>query len=309
MTLLYAGESGEAEAWTDALRRIDPDLPLRFWPDWGDPAAVEFVIVAGGAPGDLSIFPHLKAVQSTWAGVNRLLQDRHIPPDVPIARMIDPGLTIGMSEYVAFHALDSLRGGPALRRAQEERRWISVPQRRPEDFRIGLFGLGELGQAAASALRRLAFRVSGWSREAKSVAQIATFAGRAALPEFLRDLDMLVVLLPLTPATTGILNADLFALMKPGAILLNAARGAHLNEADLLAALESGRIGRAILDVFAAEPLPPDHPFWSHPKIFVSPHNAAITRPGMGAATIVANYRRALASEALENAVDRRRGY
>lgn len=309
MAILYADDPADAGAWAAAIRTLDSGLELRFWPDSGPPADVDFAIVGGRAPGDLRVFPNLKAIQSTWAGVNHLLADANLPPDRPLARMVDQGLTVSMTEFVVLHVLDGVRQGPTLRGAQRDRQWLELGPVTPGSVAVAMLGLGTLGVDAGTRLAGLGFEVRGWSRGPKRIAGIKSFAGRDGLKTCLADADILVCLLPLTEDTRGILGAAAFGALARGAIVIHAARGAHLVESDLLAALDSGHLSRAILDVFAIEPLPADHPFWRHPRITVSPHVAAITRPGTGAADIVENYRRALAGEKLINQVDRAKGY
>jgi glyoxylate/hydroxypyruvate reductase A len=205
--------------------------------------------------------------------------------------------------------LDSARQGPRLRAAQHARQWLDLDPVAPGTIVVAVLGLGTLGADAATRLAALGFSVRGWSRSRKEIAGIESFAGGDGFRACLSGAHILVCLLPLTDDTRGILNGAAFAPLAPGAVLIHAARGAHLVEADLLAALESGRLSRAILDVFATEPLPTDHPFWKHSQVTVTPHVAAITRPGTGAADIVENYRRALAGETLINQVDRTKGY
>jgi glyoxylate/hydroxypyruvate reductase A len=308
MTILYAGEPGKAEAWLSAIQALDPAIRFRTWPDWGDPDDIDFIIVSGHIPGDISIFRNAKAIQSTWAGVNHLLREK-LPEGVPIARMVDRGLSANMVEYLVYHTLDALRDGRRLRRAQAERNWIELGAKPARDFPVGILGLGALGRDTAEKLVNIGFPVRGWSRTPKSLPNVRSFAGSGQLKDFLSDLKLLICLLPLTDETQGILNAALFAALPDGAVLVNAARGGHLDEADLLAALDSGKLDYAVLDVFREEPLPPDHVFWRRGDIVITPHVAAITRAGTGAADILENYRRALAGEALLNPVDPARGY
>lgn len=309
MAILYADDPNDAEAWARSIAALDSRLELRFWPDWGDAAEVDFVIVGGKAPGDLRRFGNLRAIQSTWAGVNHLLTDPGLPPERPLARMVDRGLTVSMTEYVVMHTLDQARRGPALRAAQRARQWLDFPQRLPGDIRVAILGLGALGVDASSRLRDLGFDLRGWSRSPKELPGMTCFAGIDELPACLADAEILICLLPLTGETRGILNADVFSHLKRGASLIHAARGAHLVEADLLRALADGRLSHAVIDVFATEPLPPEHAFWRHPAITVTPHVAAITRPGTGAEDIVENYGRAMRGETLVNQVDRAQGY
>lgn len=309
MAILYADDPADAASWAAAIRALAPGLELRFWPDSGPVAEVDFAIVGGRVPGDLRIFPNLKAIQSTWAGINHLLADANLPLDRPLARMVDQGLTASMTEFVVFHALDSVRAGRRLRAAQRARQWLYMEPVAPGSIGIAILGLGTLGADAAGRLADLGFAVRGWSRSRKQIAGIECFAGAADMQACLAGAQLLICLLPLTDDTRGILNAATFAPLARGAVLIHVARGPHLVEADLLAALESGDLSHAILDVFATEPLPPEHAFWRHPGITVTPHVAAITRPGTGAADIVENYRRASAGEPLINQVDRTKGY
>lgn len=309
MAILYADDPADAAAWAAAIRALAPGLELRFWPDSGPAEEIEFAIVGGRAPGDLRGFPNLKAIQSTWAGINHLLADPNLPLDRPLARMVDQGLTVSMTEFVVLHVLDSAREGPRLRAAQRARTWLDLDPVPPRTVTVAILGLGALGADAGTRLAGLGFDVRGWSRRHKEIAGIRSFAGSDGLKECLAGARILICLLPLTEDTRGVLNAATFAPLARGAVLIHAARGAHLVEADLLATLESGQLSRAILDVFATEPLPSDHPFWKHPQVTVTPHVAAITRPGTGAADIVENYRRALSRETLINQVDRAKGY
>ena len=308
MPILYAGVPEQTDAWIGSLQKLDANLAFRVWPDWGEPDEIDFIIVSGAIPGDLSIFRNAKAIQSTWAGVNALLRGK-FPAGVPIARMVDRGLSANMVEYLVFYALDALRDGRKLRMGQRDGKWLEFPLRWARDFPIGILGLGTLGQDTAANLQRLGFSVSGWSRTPKQVEGVKSFAGADQLKEFLAPLRLLVCLLPLTNETEGILNAALFAGLPDGAILVNAGRGGHTNEADLLAALDSGKLSYAVLDVFREEPLPPDHIFWRRRDIVITPHVASITRAGTGAEDILENYRRALAGQPLLNPVDPARGY
>jgi glyoxylate/hydroxypyruvate reductase A len=309
VAILYADDPADAAAWARAIRACDPALEVRFWPDWGDPAEIDFVIVGSKAPGDLRQFANLRAIQSTWAGVNFLLADTGLPPERPLARMVDRGLTASMTEYVVFHVLDYLRQGPRLREAQRDHHWLQLAPRHPRSVTTAILGQGALGADAAARLHGLGFALRGWSRSRKEVPGVVSYAGLEQLPACLKDAEILICLLPLTEETRGILDRRAFAQMAPGACLIHAARGAHLVEADLLDALAEGRLSRAIIDVFATEPLPEGHPFWRHPAVTVTPHVAAITRPGTGAEDIVANYRRARDGLALINQVDRGQGY
>ncbi|HVM84534.1 MAG TPA: glyoxylate/hydroxypyruvate reductase A [Candidatus Binatia bacterium] len=308
MTILYAGDPVETDDWLGALRALDSSLQFRTWPDWGNPDDIDFIVVGGRMPGDLSIFTKAKAIQSTWAGVNHLLRGK-FPAGVPIARMVERALSANMVEYLVYWALDALREGPVFRQGQRDGQWLDRPLRWARDFPIGILGLGTLGQDTAKKLVALGFPVSGWSRTPKSVADVQSFAGPDELAAFLAPLKLMICLLPLTAETENILDAKMFAGLSDGAILVNAGRGGHLHETDLLAALDSGKLAYAVLDVFREEPLPADHPFWRRKDIILTPHIASITQAGAGASEILENYRRALAGQPLLNLVDPKRGY
>lgn len=307
MALLYTAEIDGARALVELLHR-HPSIDLRIWPETGPESEIEFAVVEGESPVDLRRFENLRGVQSTWAGVDRLLDDPHVPAQVPLARMLDEDLTRWMSEYVVFQVLDIARQGIELRNAQSNKAWLEQRAGPPKP-EIGILGLGELGTNAARRLAGLGFSVLGWSRNPRLLAGVECHAGPIGLRPFLGRSGILVCLLPLTPRTKGILNTALFADLPAGASLIQAGRGPQLVEADLLHALDVGHLGRAILDVFAQEPLPRGHPFWSHSRITVTPHVSAISRPGMGAALIIENYRRAIAGEPLAHQVDRELGY
>lgn len=309
MALLVVSAHKNLDDWTAELRRQVPDLELRFLPAFGDPADIEYALVWLPPPGLLASLPNLKVIFSLGAGVDHLLRDPTLP-DVPLVRMVEPGLTEGMTEYVCLHVLRWHRDAPAYEHQQGERVWKQVPhQRIARERRVGILGLGVLGQDAARALAQLRFDVAGWSRTAKRVEGVTCFHGDAGLPPFLARTEILVCLLPLTPDTENILDAKLFAGLPPGAVVINAARGKLQVEEDLLAALDSGHLAGATLDVFRAEPLPAEHPFWTHPKVTVTPHVAAITQARTGIRHIADAIGRARRGEPLLHLVDRQRGY
>lgn len=309
MALLVVSAHKNLDEWTAELRRQVPDLELRFLPDVGDPADIEYALVWLPPPGLLAGLPNLKVIFSLGAGVDHLLRDPTLP-DVPLVRMVEPGLTEGMTEYVCLHVLRWHRDAPSYERQQAGRVWQQVPQQRiARERRVGILGLGVLGQDAAQALVQLRFDVAGWSRTEKQVDGVTCFHGQEGLGRFLARTEILVCLLPLTPETENILDAKLFAGLPRGAVVINAARGRLQVEEDLLAALDSGHLSGATLDVFRTEPLPDDHPFWTHPKVTVTPHIAAITQARTGIRHIADAIARARSGEPLPHLVDRMRGY
>jgi glyoxylate/hydroxypyruvate reductase A len=295
--------------WLLALHRREPQLRIEIWPDIADPAAVEFALVWKHPAGILARFPNLKCISSLGAGVDALLQDTKLPAGVPVVRIVDSELKQSMAEYVCLGALEHFRQFAQYREQQAECSWQARPLEHISSMRVGILGLGELGSFVAGRLAGLGFPVQGWSRSAKSFEGITSYCGGEGLAAFLAITDILVCLLPLTAATKGILNAGLFRQLPTDAYLINVARGDHLVEADLLAALDAGHLSGALLDVFCEEPLPQDHPFWRHPRITVTPHISSITDPESAVLQILENYHRAISSRPLLNQVDPQRGY
>jgi glyoxylate/hydroxypyruvate reductase A len=309
MALLFKSDSDRADWWREELGRRLPDLEFRVWPESGDPREIEFAAVWKMKPGVLRTFPNLRFIFSLGAGVDHIFLDPDLPKGVPICRVIDTNLTQRMTEYVVLHVLRYHRRQPEFDALQKRHEWGELYSPTAGERGVGIMGLGELGADAARKLVGLGFKVMGWSRTAKRIDGVESFHGEAGLAPFLAQSEILVCLLPLTPETENILDAELFAQLPEGACLINAARGGHLVDDDLLAALESGCLGYAALDVFRTEPLPPGHPFWGHPRITVSPHIASITDPRTVADLIVENVRRHRAGEPLLYVVHPEVGY
>ncbi len=306
MTFLYKSEPIRGAVWQRMFAEHLPDLPFRTWPDAGDKEAVRY-LAAWTLPDDLHEFTNLKVLFSVAAGVDQLDIAR-IPDRVQLVRMLEPGLAAGMVEYVTMAVLALHRGIPAYLDNQRRGVWRASRNPRPGSSRVGVMGLGVLGCAVLSALAPFGLPLRGWSRSPRDVADVDCFAGAAALPDFLAGCDVLVCLLPLTPETQGILNAELFAALPAGAGLVNVGRGGHLVGPDLIAALD-GHLSAAVLDVSDPEPLPPGDPLWSHPRIWLTPHVASVSLPEGGAEAVIANIRRDRRGEALLGVVERRRGY
>lgn len=306
--LLFAGAEEYQATFADAARHV-PGIEFVAYQPGLDLSDIRYLLMWRPVPGLAKSIPNLKAIFCFGAGVERLLASAEVPPQIPIVRMVEPGLTAGMVEYVLWQVLRHHRRIWELEEAQDAGKWAPHWYPASWDRPVGILGFGELGQAAGEALVEFGFPVRGWSRSRKSHAGIQCFAGTDELPAFLDGLEILVCLLPLTPETTGILNADLLARLKPGASLINAGRGAQLVEPDLLAALKSGQLIAASLDVFSQEPLPADHPFWQHPRIFMTPHNASDTDPIGGLESIARQIVRDARGQPLEHVADRSRGY
>lgn len=306
--LLYACFGVDPARWSYELRRAWPQLDLRLWPDAGNLDEIDYVLTWNPPPGFLGQFPRLRAIFSMGAGVDRLLLDPELPA-VPLVRMADPGLAVLMKEYVLMRVLHYHRGMPAYEQQQRDARWCPLPPRATAQRRVGVMGVGQIGASCARALAELGFEVRGWARGAREVRGVSVFAGAGRLQEFLGGVQILICLLPLTAATRGILNAELFAQLDRGAWLIHLARGSHLVEADLLRALDSGQLSGATLDVFATEPLPREHPFWRDPRITITPHASALTRPETAVPRLVENIMREWAGQRPLDLVDRTAGY
>jgi len=288
------------------------DLDFRLWtPDGaniGDPADIEFVLAWGPKKGAFKEFPNLKAIFCLGAGVDHLI-GRDLPDGVPVVRLVDPGLTRGMREYVIYWTLHYHRRFKEYADSAAAGEWRQLPQADTRKRRVGILGLGVLGADAAAHLCALEFDVAGWSRSAKALDGIESFHGTDGLAAFLARTEILVNLLPLTPETTGIINAENLSQLPKGAVVINAARGPHVVDDDLIRALDDGHIAAATLDVFHTEPLPDDHPFWAHPKINITPHAASLTVQETAAVAIADNIRRIRAGEPPAPIVDPETGY
>lgn len=310
MTLIFYSQSDRWDVWEGHLRRELPELPLRHWDVPGDDAAVRYALVWNPPRGELKRrFPSLEYIFSLGAGVDALLDDPQLPRGVPVVRMVEEALVTGMTEYIALHVLRLHRRQTEFEAQQKDRVWRQIATPLAPERRVGIMGFGKLGADAARALAALRFDVAAWSRTPKDDPAVAMFLGPDGLDAFLARSEILAVLLPLTGATRALLNAGLFARLPKGAALINAGRGGLQVEADILAALDSGHLAAAVLDVFATEPLPADSPLWSHPKVTVTPHNAALTGAASGAREVAKNLQRVLAGERPDNIVDPKAGY
>ena len=309
MHAVFISNHDNPSAWVAAMQHEWPELELEVWPEVQDPSHIEAALVWKPPHGVLAGFTHLRLICSIGMGVDFLFEDPALPPDVPIARLIDPDLVEQMSEYVCATALWHHRRFDDYRHYQQHGVWQPLPPPKTADCRVGILGLGTIGRDIAAKLAQLGFPVQGWSRRPKTMPQIQSFAGDEQLGAFLNSSRILVCVLPLTDATQGIINRSTLAQLPQGAYIINVARGGHVIEQDLLAAIDQGHIAGAALDVFGQEPLPAGHPFWHQPKILMTPHIAGLTRPEAAAAQIADNLRRLAAGEPLRNVVDGQRQY
>lgn len=300
MKVLLCGDLDAAEyaEWHQALSTAMPEA------QWLDLAAaraqaneVQAAVVANPPPGGLQGLPALRLIQSLWAGVDRLLADITLPGGVPVARMVDPAMNAAMAQTALWAVLSLHRGFFAYQRRQQQGVWQVHAQRRAGEVRVLVLGQGQMGRTAAECIAVQGYPVSTWRRDG------------TPLPSQLAQADIVINLLPLTPQTRGLLNAAFFATLPPKASVVNLARGAHVVDADLLAALDSGHLRHAVLDVFHTEPLPADHAYWQHPRVTMLPHAAAGTDARSAAAVAVANLRALRDGSALQHLVDRGRAY
>lgn len=309
MSMLLISSEMKPSSWTRHIQRLAPEIEVRIWPEAGDVEDIRMVLVWKHPGGVLNRFPNLACIASLGVGVDHVLRDGHLPQNVPITRIVEPSMAQSMSEYVTLAVLNHCRHIKSYGRDQVHKSWRPRVPLLADKIRIGVLGMGQLGAHAAAMLSRFGFAVAGWSRTHKRIDSVDSFAGDGELEPFLNRSDILICMLPLTPSTEGILNRELFARLPQGAYLINVARGQHLVEKDLLAALADGRLSGACLDVFCEEPLPDEHPFWEHPKITVTPHISSLTYPAAVAPQLIENYRRLESGEALMNVVDPQRGY
>lgn len=302
------------ERWGERFARELPERRVAVWPgDTVDPEDVRYAAVWKPPAGLLATYPKLEAVFNLGAGVDAVLADPGLP-DVPLVRVATEDLTHRMSEYVLLHVLIAHRRQRFLDACQRERIWSPKDQWAAKDLRVGVMGLGVIGEDAARKLAMMGFDVAGWSRTPRAIDGIRCFAGKDGLRPFLARTDVLVVLLPLTPDTRGILDRELFAALARdgrlgGPVVINAGRGGLQVEADILAALDDGTLHSVTLDVFEVEPLPADHPFWHHPKVTVTPHNAADSDAEAISAYVARQIEAHEAGHGLANVVDRKTGY
>lgn len=302
MKVLFAAPDSKWDEWSSALVSACPEMQLV---RSGEPESFDAIIYApGGEIEDLSAYRNARLVQSLWAGVERIVSNPTLTQ--PLARMVDPGLTQGMAEYCTGW---TMRAHLEMDSYAQDGNWRNgqVPPLATERH-VTILGMGELGRATADMLAGLGFHVIGWSASGRPVDGVEIF-GADDLDKALQRAEILVTLLPDTPNTRGVMNAERFARLPKGAWLINPGRGTLLDDDALIASLDAGHLGHAVLDVFRTEPLPRDHRFWADPRITVTPHIAAETRPETAAPVVAENLRRAMSGQLILNLVDRAKGY
>jgi glyoxylate/hydroxypyruvate reductase len=308
MALLLRPSFGGPDAWRRAFAAAMPDLEVRMWPELGDATTIEAAAVGAMPPGALKKLPNLRLIISLTAGTDALLSDPDLP-DVPIVRSGDPAGDVMMNETALLHVLRHHRYMPDYLRAQQRCEWIKMPIMPASERKVGVMGLGMIGLAIAKTLAATGFAVAGWVRQPRTEGAIEIFSGRDGFEPFLARSEILVNLLPLTPQTRGIINAATLRNLPAGAAFINLGRGDHVVEADLIAALDSGHLAAATLDVYPVEPLPSDSPLWRHPKITVMPHVARRLVPQDVVPRICTIIKQFRAGIPVAQAVDLKRGY
>lgn len=307
--IAYISRDTDGVLWKKVLEAGLGPVDFRTLDALGDKADIEIALAWKPPTGLIASFPNVRLIVSLGMGVDHLLADDRLPAGVPIVRIMDDGLVGQMSEYAIYWALRHHRDIDKYEASQRAKKW------RPEAFadtidrRVGVMGLGSIGQDTARKFAALGFPTAGWSRTRKTVPGVETFHGRDGLAAFLARSDILVNVLPLTRDTKGILDAGAFTTLPRGAYLINMARGGHVVDEALLAALESGQLSGAALDVFNQEPLPESHPYWTHPKVHVTPHIAGATNPRTASPGVIENIKRMRAGQPLIHTVDPVTGY
>jgi glyoxylate/hydroxypyruvate reductase A len=309
MAFLIIATDIKVSSWVKHFSMLEPDIDIRIWPQVGAADDIEFAFSWNHPQGEFKKYKNLKCIASLGAGVDHIMRDPDLPAGVPVTRVVAPSMAQSMSEYAVLSVLNYCRQFDSYRNDQSQKNWQPRIPLLAADMRIGIMGLGQLGKDAAKKLSYLGFPVTGWSQTPKDIAGVKCLAGEDALDDFLSQTRILICMLPLTPKTKDILNRKTFDKLPAGAYVINVARGQHLAEKDLLTALDSGQLAGACLDVFKVEPLPEDHPFWSHPKIIVTPHISSLTYPKAVAPQIIENYQRTKTGQPLLNVVDIKRGY
>lgn len=309
MALLFYSQFDDPADWGLHLGKAMPGLDFRVWPQAGNPADIEAALVWKPPEGELKKFPNLRLIVNLGAGVDAIVKDRSLPAGIPIVRIADAEMSRMMAQYVLAAVLRHYRNFVPFARAQKERRWHYIHPREAAACSVGVMGLGNLGGAAAAELVRQGFKVAGWTRTPKSLQGVESFHGPAGLTPFLARSEILVVMLPLTPDTEGIVDAKALSCLPRGAKFVSVGRGPVVDEDALIAALRSGQIAEATLDVFRSEPLPEESALWEFDQVLITPHLASVAIPRTAAHQVAENLRRARAGEPLLNVVDPRRGY
>lgn len=309
MSFLIVSPGRDPKAWVEALENQHPGLNIYVYPEDHNKEEVEFALTWKHPRGLFKNYPNLKVIASMGAGVDHITSDEELPEHIKVTKVVDDMLSADMGNFILSLILQHQRNLLDYSKQQAEKQWQPKSYRRNKDVRVGILGLGTLGKKAAEILVNNNFDVHGFSRNPKEINGVESFSGEDQMDDFLAKSDILVNLLPLTPKTEKVLNKELFEKLPEGAYVINVARGEHLVELDLLEMIDNGHLSGAALDVFWQEPLADDHPFWEHPKVFITPHIASVTHPEAVVPQIVENYEHMMEEEPLKNQVKRDIGY
>ncbi len=309
MSVAFISTTKDPAPWIQVLNAQDPTMKIHIHGQGIAPKGIKFALAWNHSPGAFEQYPDLEVICSMGAGVDHLFRDPSLPPDVKICRIVDDQLSAAMSEFVIAQIMNHLKRLNIYKQDQLAEKWRPRPYLMITDVTIGIMGFGQLGRHLANVLLPLGFSINGWSASKKTFPGVHLFSGNQNLAEFLQKTDILVCMLPLTFKTKGILNKKTFQQLPESAFVINVARGGHLVENDLIDMIEKGHLSGAGLDVFETEPLPKNHPFWTHPKIHITPHIASLTDPASVAPQILENYRRMEEGLPLLNTVSKKKGY
>jgi glyoxylate/hydroxypyruvate reductase A len=309
MGIVIIRQDDKIGLWKEALQLYAPQIPVYDYLEDHPREAIKMALVWKHPKGTIVGYPNLECIASSGAGVDFLFEDPQLPSHIPITRVVDEYLAKDMSEHVIALILAQLKNLYHYKVDQGNTIWKPIAYKRIADITVGIMGLGALGSVLAKDMVRFGFKVQGWSASEKIIKGVKSFAGSRAQAEFLHSTQILVCLLPLTPGTTGILNAELIKQLPKGAHIINVARGGHLVDEDLIQMLDKGHLAGACLDVYHQEPLPTDHPFWEHSKVHMTPHYASVSDTNSVVPQIIENYRRLVSGEALLNRVSDTKKY
>lgn len=309
MGILLLDRNRDMTPWVTALQKQLPKATIEVYPKVQDVAAIDFIITMRPERATFQQFPNVKVVHCLGAGVNYILEEKIITKEMTLARIVDPYLTEDMWEFVLSVVLTQIKKLPTYVEQQRLGNWKPMPYRRFKETNIAVLGLGKIGAYTAAQFAKLGFQVTGWSNSQKNIPGVDSYIGVEELSKCLEKANFLVNILPLTPSTTHILNKANLQQLPKGAFLINVGRGLHNQEADIMDLLDNGHLSGALLDVFSKEPLPSSHPFWQHPKVYITPHIASVTNANSAVTQIADNYKRFKKGVALENVVSLEKGY
>ncbi|MDP5060955.1 MAG: glyoxylate/hydroxypyruvate reductase A [Maribacter sp.] len=309
MAIVVIRQDKKIELWKNALQKANSAIKVYSYLEDHPKDEITMAVIWKHPKGSLAGYPNLKCIASAGAGVDYIFEDETRPKNIPITRIVDPFLASDMSEHVVAVVFAHLKNLNAYKLDQVANKWAPKDYLRIKDVTVGILGLGELGALTATDLTKFGFRVQGWSRSKKNIEGVTTFSGADEQQEFLKTTDVLVCLLPLTPATEGILNKELMSQLPKNAFVINVARGGHLVDVDLIELLDTDHLYGACLDVYHKEPLPKNHPFWNHEKVHMTPHYASVSDTNSVIPQIIENYNRIGSGEKLQNLVDSDKGY